>query len=285
VRLLDFLGGLPRPSVYPADLQIALAAPGCEPARDLRLWEDAAGGIVGFALAHGHAVAFEARRGAGAELGSRILEWGARRVGALTAATGDAPSCFAAAREDDAERVALLERSGFVAGDIGEALLERSLDVPVAEPAVPPGFVLRALASDADLAAYVAAHREVFWLDALTTEQRARLMRMPEFTPELDLIVTAPDGAVAAFALGWHAPGRTVGHIEPVGTRPAFQRLGLARAAMLEMFRRFRARGARLAVGRTSDVNSDALALYASIGIVQTGSLRTYVRQAGPRSL
>jgi predicted N-acetyltransferase YhbS len=56
----------------------------------------------------------------------------------------------------------------------------------------------------------------------------ARLQRCSLYRPELDLVVTAPDGRVAGYGLFWADPMTHVGLVEPMRTENEFQRHGIA---------------------------------------------------------
>jgi mycothiol synthase len=80
---------------------------------------------------------------------------------------------------------------------------------------------------------------------------------------DLDLIVSAPDGSVAAFCTIWFDDVTRTGAFEPVATMPAQQRRGLGKAIMIEGPRRLQRLGAtQVTVGSYS---VQAGALYASL--------------------
>jgi hypothetical protein len=66
----------------------------------------------------------------------------------------------------------------------------------------------------------VALHQAVFESKNMTLPWRLRTLSCPEHRPELDLVVTAPDGRLAAFCVGWFAnvgaEQRPWGQIEPL---------------------------------------------------------------------
>ena len=53
------------------------------------------------------------------------------------------------------------------------------------------------------------------------------------YRPELDCVVEAPDGSIAAYALAWLDDMNGLGELEPVGTHADYRRLGLGRAVNL----------------------------------------------------
>ncbi len=69
-----------------------------------------------------------------------------------------------------------------------------------------------------------------------------------------------------------------VGEIEPLGTRPAFRRRGLARAVVLEAINRLKIHGAGTALVYGASVNEPARRLYASVGFRQSRTILTYLK-------
>jgi GNAT superfamily N-acetyltransferase len=77
-----------------------------------------------------------------------------------------------------------------------------------------------------------------------------RNMRLaPSYRPELDLAVLSPEGEVAAFACFWLDARNAYGVLEPLGTVPDYQRLGLASALIMEGMNRLRRLGAKFLYG------------------------------------
>jgi GNAT superfamily N-acetyltransferase len=64
----------------------------------------------------------------------------------------------------------------------------------------------------------------------------------------------------------WLDPINKVGMFEPVGTHPAFQKMGLGKAVMREGLRRMKAAGMTNASVGTGADNVAAIALYRSLG-------------------
>jgi ribosomal protein S18 acetylase RimI-like enzyme len=235
------------------------------------LWY-AGGELVGWAVwsPGGRGVELAAHPAYAAAVGSAALAWGeAHARGApATEGEGERPSWWVSARADDAGRIALLEAAGFRPEAWTLRRYERALDAPPPAPALPDGFALRPLRGAVEAPAYVAAHRAAFGSTFMTEAWRQQILRAPGYAPDLDLVVVAPDGRVAAFAVLWLSPaaaGRREGQFEPVGTRPEFRRLGLARALLLEGMRRLRAAGATHALVETEDVREAANGLYRAV--------------------
>lgn len=105
---------------------------------------------------------------------------------------------------------------------------------------------------------------------------RVRATRL--YRRELDLVVEAPDGRLAATALGWFDERSRSGLIEPVGTAPSHATRGLARAACAQLIRELARIGARTAlVCPRGDAGYPIPArLYRSLGMVPVARTRTF---------
>jgi GNAT superfamily N-acetyltransferase len=180
--------------------------------------------------------------------------------------------------EDDGEFAALLREEGFRRDPAREGqVTRRSLD-GLAAPVLPDGFTVRGV-DDALVAERVEAHRAAFAPSALEISGYRRLRQTPPYRADLDRAVLAPDGRVAAFCIAWHDPQSGWGLLEPVGTRPEFQRRGLATAVCLDALHQLRAAGAHGAqVGCES--GSAGCATYHSIGFATVRRLHLYRREA-----
>jgi ribosomal protein S18 acetylase RimI-like enzyme len=237
------------------------------------LWFDEGGQIVGFAAwqVWWAALDFFVRPGPRREeVAEAIFAWALARFRELDAERGLPLPYWAEAREDDADRLALLARHGYTLdGDYTYVLLERSLDAPIPAPALTEGFSIRPLAGADEVAAYVALHRRAFDSTSMTPEWRVRTLRMPQYRPGLDLVAVAPDGRLVGFCVGWFATDGRVGQIEPMGVDPDFRGLGLSRALMLEFFARLRATGGSRAWVETESTRGAALAAYEAVGFRQ----------------
>jgi ribosomal protein S18 acetylase RimI-like enzyme len=136
--------------------------------------------------------------------------------------------------------------------------------------ALPSGFTLRPLAGEAEVPAYVRLHRAVFESESMTTSWRAATLHQPAYRPELDLVVEAPDGQLAAFCVGWFAPhgprGRASGQIEPLGVAGAYRQLGLGRAIASACVQRLYEMGTEEVSVETDAFRNAALALYEAVG-------------------
>ena len=116
----------------------------------------------------------------------------------------------------------------------------------------------------------------------LTVEKYERLQTLPHYRTEDDLVVEAPDGSLAAFAMAWWDPEGRVGEFEPVGTHPDHQRRGLSRALLTWGLQRYAERGARV-VQVYSDAYERGLGGALRVGRVRAARLPPALRPPGRR--
>jgi GNAT superfamily N-acetyltransferase len=141
-------------------------------------------------------------------------------------------------------------------------------DVPNPFPSIkiPEGFQLKSLADDCD---WVKVNR-VLWrgfnhegeppASEVDIEERRKMFDTPSARRDLKIVIEAPDGSFVAFSGTFNEPIHKFAYVEPVATDPAFRRMGLGQAAVLEGIRRCAALGATVAY-----VGND-LPIYQAIG-------------------
>ncbi|MCB9419228.1 MAG: GNAT family N-acetyltransferase [Ardenticatenaceae bacterium] len=248
------------PGIY--DLQELMLLP--EVQQNTRLWYGNNGRLQAFAITHiqYHNIYFEIAPEIWDDtIAKEIFAWGEARIKRVYADASEPVTLDTSCREDDAPRLALLQRHGFVPDGVRSLILARSLHDPIPEPVLPDGYVIRAVAGESEAEALVALHRAAFGTANMTITERLAMMRAPEYDRELDLIAVAPDGRFAAFCVGSISAeenirsGQQVGFTDPVGTHPDFQRRGLARALLLAGMRLLQKRGMETAVLGTSSQN------------------------------
>jgi ribosomal protein S18 acetylase RimI-like enzyme len=169
--------------------------------------------------------------------------------------------------DDDPDSIATFERLGFVRADrrLSQWQRRESEGAP-APPPLPDGYAIRPLHGPEELQARVDVHRSAFPTSRLNVPKYERLTRMPHYRFEDDIVVEAPDGSFAAFAMAWWDPAGRVGEFEPVGTHPAHQRRGLARALLTFGLDRYFERGARVVQVYADASEAGPEALYEAIG-------------------
>ena len=244
------------------------------PQEHIRLWHDDEGKLVAYAIL-GEDPSFDCQvlpeyEWSGIE--TEALAWAETRISELRKRDAKRWSgkFVSGARQDDAKRIAFLEQHGFrYSGEFAEVNMLRTLAEPIPETVVPPGCQVRAVAEAGEISNRAAAQREVWqpWtVGNVSDDDYARLMRLPGYHRELDVVAVTPDGVIAATVNGWIDPVNRIGDFGPVGARPAYRRQGLTRAVLLEGLRRMQARGMDRVCVSTGVSNTPALRLYESVG-------------------
>lgn len=232
--------------------------------KNTRVWKDGNRDIAAYALVDDfNNLLFDVRPDAHSkELDAGIFGWGIECLVRHNAESGTHDTLDAVCRAEDRERAAWLEHFGFVRQPLQTVRMARALREPIEEPTLPDGFVLRAIEGVREAEALAALHRAAFGSDYMTAEKRLAWMATPHYDAALDLVIVAPDGSLAASCFGSIDPegnartGRAEGSLDPVATHPNFQRLGLARACLVEGMRRLKERGVEYAVLGTSSENA-----------------------------
>ena len=228
-----------------------------------RLWFDAQDQMVAFAFVdHYSNLWFEFDpQAAQPDTESEIVAWGVECVRRAIQERGKSQPLHASCHDDRIERIALLERHGFVRQK-GHALhMVRSLNEPIPNPQVPAGFGIRHVTGEHEVEALVALHRAAFGTENMTVQERLAMMGVPEYDSELDLLAIAPEGRFAATCMCSisqeenERTGRNEGYTDPIATHPDFQRRGLARALLLAGFLKLKQRGMDVAGLGMSDKN------------------------------
>ena len=181
--------------------------------------------------------------------------------------------------EDDEVRIRWLEENGFAVAENHFVHFQRSLSGSLDGPALPAGFSMRSSRGEEDaqlrsVASHVAFGSkkpfEEYWPRTL------RFMQSPVYVPEHEIFVIAPNGQVAAYCIIWTDEISKVGHFEPVGTHPDFQRKGLGKSLLFEGLRRLKSEGMNEADVCTNYNNPAAIRLYESVGFQPDKKLWTY---------
>jgi mycothiol synthase len=257
------------------------------PREHIRLWHDEAGGLIGYAIL-GEDPALEwqvspEHEWAGVE--SEAMRWAETRLAELRDRDPKAwGGCMVAgSRQDNVQRIAFLERHGFCySGDFAEVNMLRSLADPIPDIALPAGYQVRAVSGTEEASQRAAAQHEVWqpWtVGNVTEDDYARFMRLPGYNRELDVVALTPEGDIAAYVNGWLDPANKIGDFGPVGALPAYRRLGLTRAVLLEGLRRMRLHGMERVCVSTTHTNTAAQGLYQSVGFKIVNKYLDFVKK------
>jgi ribosomal protein S18 acetylase RimI-like enzyme len=229
--------------------------------------------VKGFALRDGSDVIIQ---GDALHAAARIalLPWLAARAHL----TNERELFLSVAEDDEDLRRAVLAR-GYAPTDRYGYELVHDLATQPAEPVLPAGFEVRSLTPGlAD--AYIELHRAAWSRPGAPStydrRQHDAVSAMPDFRYDLTPIVTNADDALAAYCISWWDPGSAAVEIEPLGTHPAFRRMGLANAIVHEVLRRSWALGARYVLVWGTSGNPEAKALYLSAGLRPRRVLRDH---------
>jgi ribosomal protein S18 acetylase RimI-like enzyme len=206
------------------------------------------------------------------ELYPEILAWADRQAHAALDTPSGHPAWFVMAFAGQASRCRALESAGFACqADVGEnswskVLMRRSTPEPVKLYEPRAGFTVRPLAGMDEVAAYVELHQSVFESKNMTVDWRARSLRQSAYHPDLDLVVAADDGRLAAFCICWLDGESLRGHVEPLGCHKDFRPFALGRVALSHGLHRLQSLGAREIFVETDNYRDTAFRLYESFG-------------------
>jgi GNAT superfamily N-acetyltransferase len=188
--------------------------------------------------------------------------------------------------ETEGHLIAALDRAGYRpatdAPFFQHCVIDLNGSLPL--PRLPEGYRVRAVRED-EAEARAAVHQAA-WRpkrigsmfvppvdlgeaeSSMTTESYRVVMEAWPYRHDLDQVVEAPDGTLAAFALGWLDEVNRAGELEPVGTDPRYAQLGLGSAVSLACLHALRAAGATRAVvyPRGDDAYPVARRLYFGFG-------------------
>lgn len=215
------------------------------------------------------------------ELQEAMISMAEERL-AVTAADGSRRLVVWAHHGDTVRQEILAARGEYRRSDWLEYQRFRTLDGPLPHTPSPDGFRVRALRGVDEFPARSYLSFQAFHPDEPVSnyqgwEWYANVERAPLYRRQLDLVVEARDGQLAAFCTVWFDDVTRSGAFEPVGTAPAYQRRGLGRAVMEEGLRRLQALGATLAfVGSYEEAAHN---LYASLGFTDYSLYEPWVRR------
>ncbi len=184
--------------------------------------------------------------------------------------------------EHDNVRIRWLEENRFARTESHFVYFTRSLsDLEPASP-FPSGFAIRASRGVEDARLRSVASHAAFKSSKPFEEylrRTIRFMQSPVYVPEHGIFVMSPENEVAAYCIVWTDEIAKLGHFEPVGTHPDFQRKGLGRSLLLHSLGRLKSEGMTEADVCTYYDNEPAIRLYESVGFRIVKKLFTYKRK------
>lgn len=175
--------------------------------------------------------------------------------------------------ESDSGQLEALRRAGFAATPNRMLRLvhaARPADLEAVD--LPAGFRFADMSGgEVSSEARVNLHQQVWSSAKHTLEVYRRMQDAPLYRPDLDLMVVAPSGDLACYAVGWFDPDSGTGLMEPVGTHTDFRRQGLGKRLIREMTRRMVALGAQKITIGSYEKNQASTALYQSASYALDG--------------
>lgn len=206
------------------------------------------------------------------DLQADIINWGAECIARKIRDPNEKLTLDASCRADDHQRIALLERYGFIMQPIRSLRLARTLNESIPEPSLPAGFSIRSSRGLDEIEEWVLLHQAAFGTQHMTHEERLAMISGPDYEPSMDLVATAPDGHLVAYCLCQInreenlGSSHNEGYTDPVATHPEYQGRGLARALLLSGIRLLKDHGADTAVLGTSSENEKMLHVAQAVG-------------------
>lgn len=242
--------------------------------REVRIWQDDAANIVGVVIPEDAGWVFLQVHPQHRTIEAEMIAWAEANLAQPDDSGRRQINIHAF--EYDTFRADLLRQHGYTQTDAYDNLRRRSMDIPVPDFSVPSGYTLREMRIHPDdwqeMANLLnAAFRRTFH----NAEEYRNFQRAPIYRAELDIVVIAPDGTLAANAGFTAHEDESFAVIEPVATHPDHHNRGLARAAIAEGLRRVQALGIQTVFVGAWHSNPAANHTYESMGL--TDPLRQYV--------
>jgi mycothiol synthase len=183
---------------------------------------------------------------------------------------------------DDKPTKALFSKRGYARSKfLAEHMRRRPFTRPIPDSVPQNGYTVRALGDENELPARSWLSWEVFHPGEPDEKYQGwewyrNVQRIPLYRRDLDLVIVAPDGELAAFCTVWFDDLTRTAVFEPVGTHPNHQKRGLGKAIMSEGLRRAQRLGATLAT--VSSYGTAAHALYAAMGFTEFDLLEPWIK-------
>lgn len=305
LNLCETVDQLDEGYITPDTWRMRLDSPDVDKERDVRMWEDEQGRLVGYAtvwveqpddqpIAEAHLTmrAHPDVRNIGLE--DAMVEWGSERIREVARQRNQTARLLSdlpyRSAEYTAYRQTVLERNGFRPVRYWFKMA-RDLNQPVAEPQLPEGYTLRHTEGSAEAGKWVEVVNQSFvdhWNHHDETEESHThyLENDPNYVKERDLVAIAPDGTWAAFCFCWidtkdnEVKNRKEGWIDTLGTRRGFRKMGLGTAMLLAGMRKLKEDGSDTAVLEVDTENpSGALRLYEAVGFQKVSSTATFSKE------
>lgn len=246
-----------------------------------RLWEND-GKLIGFAYVDDfNNLRFEVEpQSRSAQLENEIIAWGLDCMKKRNAETSQNDTLDASFLVENTWQIALLQRSGFAQENLRSLHYARTLNEPIPEHPLPPGFSLRCVKGEDEVENLVTLHRAAFGTENMSVEERLAIMRAPQYERELDLLAIAPNGELAAFCI-CGIEDENIGYTDPIGVHKNYQRLGLGKAVLSAGLQALKQRGIERAELGTSSENIAMQQLATAMGFVVISESLWFSKKVG----
>ena len=184
--------------------------------------------------------------------------------------------------EYDVERQNLFTQRGYADAGASDCVWLYDLTGTHPEPELPRGFRVASLGELGDYAARITLEKAIWKADVLNEAWFRGKSSAPSYSLDWDLVIVSADGQQVAACLVWIDSRNRAAEIDPLGVHPDFRRRGLARALVLESFRRLCANGVRLVYIGSDVANEPANCLYASLCPCETYIAHRWIKHSGP---
>jgi mycothiol synthase len=288
-------------------LRLTLANPTFDLEKDLRLWENDQGKLIGVSqswveepigtdLADGGLWFIVHPIARGGDVEAKMIALAESRIREVAQERQGQPKLFTWSLSSQLDRIALIKQHGFVESRHFWDL-SRSLHGIIPTPQLPVGFTIRSVdclqqtrgQKSQEAQAWVDMHNRAFFgqwnFHPLTVESYQHHLQNPDYLPELDLVAVDSEGKFASACYCSIDPthntftGRQEGWVVLLFTSPDFQRRGLAKAMLLSGLARIQALKMDIAkIGVDSRNAFGAGKLYESVGFEQFRTNTAYVK-------
>ena len=266
-----------KDSLHVMDLPYRFSSWAFDDPANISIWTGEKGDVLAWAILQAPfwAIDYVCHPEVSQDLHPQILSWADHRAREVQSTPFGRPVWYINIFASKRERRREIEKAGFESqADKGDdswskVWMQHAGYKTIEERASPPGFQIRPLAGQNEVEAYVELHRAVFESKNMTREWRSRILQQPAYRAELDLVVIAPKGRLAAFCIGWlgtDTEGKRIGQVEPMGVHQDFRALGVGSAILTEGIKRLYQCGADRVYVETDMHRNAALSLYKRVG-------------------
>lgn len=205
-----------------------------------------------------------------AELSKEIIDW------------------FDQMTETNVQRVTVLETETHLISALEDSLFTPIVETPEVLSKItldsgpfpvklPNTFTARHMKGTEDVTKRVRVHRAAFHPSKVTEESYLNVMNAYPYDASLDWVIESLSGEFVALCLIWFDEVNKVGLLEPVGTDPAFRRMGLASSVIKCALHALAEKGAKTAI--VVSISPDTFEFYKSIGFKQYAQTKSFDRQ------